>query len=99
MRVPTVEVVASDGFCIINESDFDPKVHTRYKAGSGKSSKPAADVDTSSAFVDKVVNVRVADAVQMIAASEDRQALEQLAEHAERKTIRRAASRRLEALS
>ena len=41
---------------------------------------------------------RVAEGVQLIAESEDRAALEQLAEKAERKTIRRAASRRLEAL-
>ena len=38
--VPTVEVVHGDGFCIINESDFDPKVHTRYTKGRG-ATKPA----------------------------------------------------------
>ena len=37
--VPTVEVVHGDGVCIINESDFDPKVHTRSK-GRG-ATKPA----------------------------------------------------------
>ena len=96
MDIPTVEVVHEDGFCIINESDFDSKVHTRYKQGAAEdpSSEPAA----GSVFVAKVVDVRVAEAVQMISESEDRVALEQLAETAERKTIRRAASRRLEAL-
>ena len=94
--IPTVEVVHEDGFCIINVSDFDPRVHTRYKKGRSKPSAPAADAGTE--FADTVISVRVAEGVQLIAESEDLPALEHLAEHAERKTIRRAASRRLEAL-
>ena len=93
--VPTVEVVHADGFCIINESDFDSQVHTRYKRGTDRVD-PIGPPDDG--LAEQVVKVRVAEAVQMIAASEDRPALEYLAEHAERKTIRRAASRRLEAL-
>lgn len=96
--VPTVAVVHVDGFCVINESDFNSKIHTRYKQSKGASLKPGSVVDPVSNFVDQVVNVRVAEAVPLIADSEDRPALEQLAETAERKTIRRAASRRLEAL-
>ena len=96
MDIPTVEVVHEDGFCIINESDFDSKVHTRYKQGAA--ADPSSEPVDGSEFIAKVVDVRVAEAVQLISESEDRPALEQLAETAERKTIRRAASRRLEAL-
>ena len=93
--IPTVEVVHEDGFCIINESDFDSKVHTRYKQGKGAAADPSSEPAAGSEFIAKVVDVRVAEAVQLISESEDRVALEQLAETAERKTIRRAASRRL----
>ena len=95
--IPTVEVVHGDGLCVINESDFDSTVHTRYKQPRG-ATKTADDPGDPQGFADKVINVRVAEGVQLIAESEDRVALEQLAEKAERKTIRRAASRRLEAL-
>ena len=95
--VPTVKVVHEDGFCVINESDFDSQVHTRYTEAPGQ---PDADSGESpnGGFAYQVINARVAEGAQMIAESEDRVALEQLAEKAERKTIRRAASRRLEAL-
>ena len=96
--IPTVKVVHEDGFCIINESDFDSTVHTRYKQGKGAAVDPSSEPAAGSVFVAKVVDVRVAEGVQLIAESEDQPALEHLAEHAERKTIRRAASRRLEAL-
>ena len=96
--IPTVEVVHEDGFAIINESDFDSKVHTRYKKGASATKSAQTDDGAVPGFVDKVINARVAEGVQLIADSEDRPALEQLAETAERKTIRRAASRRLEAL-
>ena len=95
--VPTVKVIHEDGFCVINEADFDSTVHTRYKQGKG-AEKPGSVVDPVSNFADQVVTVRVAEGVQLISESEDRASLEQLAETAERKTIRRAASRRLEAL-
>ena len=99
--VPTVEVVHEDGYCVINESDFDSKVHTRY-AKKGPAAPSGADdpgdPGDPQGFADKVINARVAEGVQLIADSEDRTALEQLAATAERKTIRRAASRRLEAL-
>ena len=97
--IPTVKVVHEDGFCIINESDFDSTVHTRYRQqGKGAAEDPSSEPAAGSVFVAKVVDVRVAEGVQLISESEDRPALEHLAEHAERKTIRRAASRRLEAL-
>ena len=91
--VRTIEVAHGDDYCVINETDFDPKVHTRYTKGRTTAKAEKKKKDTK--FAEKVVTVRVAEAVQMIAKSEDRPALEHLAEHAERKTIRRAASRRL----
>jgi hypothetical protein len=41
--IPTVTVVSDSciGFLIINESDFNPEVHTLYEAPKPKADKPA----------------------------------------------------------
>ena len=44
-RVPTVEVVDGDEFRVINESDFDPKFHTRLQGQEG----PAGTAATADA--------------------------------------------------
>ena len=43
MKIPTMKIVnkaAKDGFGIINEADFDAKVHTKYGAKPIKVSNP-----------------------------------------------------------
>ncbi len=37
----TVKIVAGDGYAIINESDFDPKVHEMYGKKPKAKKKPA----------------------------------------------------------
>ena len=42
----TAKIVHEDGFCIINKSDFDPKVHTLYTDGNGSGTASTSDTDT-----------------------------------------------------
>ncbi len=51
MRLPTVKIKSdarSEGFIIINESDFDPEVHTLYEEAA--SGEPAESPETGQGF-------------------------------------------------
>lgn len=40
MKLPTVKIAHRDGFCVINEADFDPKRHKIYQAAKPAKKRP-----------------------------------------------------------